>query len=503
MALRRAPPSANAAAAAQAAPQKPTGRRPAAATPRAKSLAAAQASATREATVAVFAHLTEGASPALRFVPAGLLRREATTLRQTPDRPPAQSFIYGLRYLERRDAFEVDPVALSLRDRAAVRGVALFPLPGLDEFGGIRDAAPDAWGRRVIEARLRVPANSLPEFTYLLEAGSDRVGALDVRPSIEAGPSPNAAGAVTSLPYLLQAAAAVEAGQEIPAHLLPYLAGASSAGGARPKASVRDERGVLWLAKFPARSDPFNMAVAEAATLELARRAGLQVPPLKVQTVAGQSVLLVKRFDRYVLDAGAAEQAPVRSPPEGRLPQISALTLLGCSEQESINKGYKQLAAAMREHLHPPGIVADCEELFARMVFNIFVSNDDDHLRNHAFLRTPTPRDPTLSAWRLSPLYDVVPRPMVAQERLLHLSVGHQGRLATLDNALSEHTAFIPHRPKAIAVLRRVWGAVREWKTCFEDMGATPALIQTMGAAIRRLEDVASAELAKGIRRGR
>ena len=420
-----------------------------------------------------------------------------------PGRAAAQSFTYGLRYLARSEAFEVDPRALSLRDRGAVRGAALFPLPGLDEFGGIRDAAPDAWGRRVIEAKLRVPANSLDEFTYLLEAGSDRVGALDVRESIEAGPG-TPAGALTSLPYLLQAAAAVEAGEEIPANLLPYLGGAPSAGGARPKASVRDEQGILWLAKFPSKGDVYDMAVVEGATLELARRAGMTVPPIRLHRVLGDSLLLIRRFDRYwaapgqIPDPGARahDTPPMRGWVEGRIPQVSGLTLVGRNEQESISTGYKDLAASIRECVHTSHIARDCEELFTRMVFNIFVTNDDDHLRNHAFLY-----DAALGGWRLSPLYDVVPRPMVAQERLLHLGVGSQGRLATLDNALSEHSAFIPDRPNALAVVRRVWGAVREWQVCFEEMGAGPQLVRTMGSAIRKLEDIASDELVKEVLR--
>ena len=105
------------------------------------------------------------------------------TLTEDGEKLLASTFAYGTRYLERPGALEVDPVSLSLRDKNAVRGKALFPPNNLSMFGGIRDAAPDAWGRRVIESRLKVPANSLPESTYLLHAGSQRVGALDIRPS--------------------------------------------------------------------------------------------------------------------------------------------------------------------------------------------------------------------------------------------------------------------------------------------------------------------------------
>jgi len=446
----------------------------------------------------VFAHVADPSEGRHHFVPAGLLDREtAAADRQTV------SFAYGTRYLKRPEALEVDPRALNLARARENPGMRWYPLPGVGEFGGIRDAAPDAWGRRVIEARLNAAPNSLDEFTYLLEAGSDRVGALDVRESLDAAPR-HAAGHLPSLPYLLQAAEAVEAGEPVPANLLPYLGGAPSAGGARPKASVRDERGTLWLAKFPARNDTFNMAIVEAGTLELARAAGLTVPPLRVIPVGDKPVLLIRRFDRYWAHDGQPlpamargyETEPREGFTEGRIHQVSALTLMACPEMDSVAKGYKDLAQAIREQVHPACIVRDNEELFARMVLNIFVTNDDDHLRNHAFSY-----DAQLQGWRLSPLYDVVPRPTVSRERRLHLSVGTQGKLATLDNAMSEFAAFVPDRPAALAVIRRVWAAVRGWKVIFEALGATAALIGTLEQAIRPLSHIASPELERELRR--
>jgi serine/threonine-protein kinase HipA len=448
--------------------------------------------------VTVFAHIPDQSEGRHQFVPAGLLDREKATAGQQ-----TMSFAYGTRYLKRPEAFEVDPRALSLARAREHLGERWYPLPDVGEFGGIRDAAPDAWGRRVIEARLNAAPNSLDELTYLLEAGSDRVGALDVRESLDASPR-NAAGNLLSLPYVLQAAAAVEEGEPIPANLLPYLGGAPSAGGARPKASVRDEQGVLWLAKLPASSDAYNMAILEAGTLELARAAGLTVPPVQVISVGDSPVLLIRRFDRYWAPAGTPlptlkrgyETGPHAGFSEGRIPQVSALTLMGCPEMDSIAKGYKDLTQTIREQVHPTCIARDNEELFARMVLNIFMTNDDDHLRNHAFSY-----DSQLQGWRLSPLYDVVPRPSVAQERRLQLSVGAQGKLATLDNAMSEFAAFVPDRPSALAVIRRVWGAVRGWKNIYEALGATPALIRILEQAIRSVSDIASATLERELRR--
>jgi serine/threonine-protein kinase HipA len=461
--------------------------------------------ATRQ--VYVFARL--GGTHTGRFAPAGRL-----SLLESPGSPTlASEFSYGTRYLDNPDSFEVDPVSLSLGNREYRKNTVLAPANGLPEFGGIRDAAPDAWGRRVIEARLRKPVNSLRESDYLLEAGSDRVGALDARESLDS-PTSRLASEKRSLEYILEAAERIEAGEPVPANLMDMLGGVPSAGGARPKASVRDIDGSLWLAKFPARNDAFNVGKAEQCTLELARLAGLTVPAIQYLEIANRPVMLVRRFDRYWLTGSALpalerrlhDTAPTQNAEEYRLPFISGLTLLGCPETDSPLKGYADLAGAMRRHLAISQIAADCEELFARMVFNIFTSNDDDHLRNHGFVLDPRLAEPSNatggahSGWRLSPLYDVVPRPGISRERTLHLQVGAQGKVATLDNALTHFAAFVPEPATALAVIRRVWGEVRQWKTVFEATGADGTLIDQLSSAFRELEDIASPELVKRIR---
>ena len=437
-----------------------------------------------------------------RFVPAGRL-----TLTETPSPNPAarelaSEFAYGTRYLERPDSFELDPSSLSLMDRQSVRGKLLFPANGLSEFGGLRDAAPDAWGRRVIEARRKVPANTLSEADYLLEAGSDRVGALDLREDLTSPARPSASD-LNSLQYLLQAAECVEEGLPVPANLIDLLGAGPSAGGARPKATVRDDEGGLWLAKFPARSDTFDVACAEACTLELARRCDLSVPEVRLLDIGRRSVMLIRRFDRYWAPESQYPAAgplhdtrPAEHLTESRVPFVSGLTMVGCAEFESPLKAYADLARAIRQRCHPDHIARDQEELYARMVFNIFVSNDDDHLRNHGFIR-----DPRVGGWQLSPLYDVVPRPGIAFERRLHLDVGAQGKAATLDNALTHFPAFVSNRGRALKIMHRVWAEVRQWKTVFESRGADGRLIDQLSSAFRTLEDIASAGLARELRR--
>lgn len=457
--------------------------------------------ARKKTEVFVFSHVAEDAGG--RFVPAGVLGLTETAGANVQNRELASEFTYGTKYLERKEAYELDPVSLSLADRAAVKEKRLFPVNGLAEFGGIRDAAPDAWGRRVIEAQRKAPANSLLEVEYLLHAGGDRVGALDVREKLTT-PDSSSAGDLHSLQYVLQAAEAVDQGAPVPASLEHFLGAGPSAGGARPKASVRDDDGALWLAKFPAKGDTFNVARAEACTLELARRCGLRVPEVRYMDVGARPVMLIRRFDRYWGQPGQAlpqgialhDTRPGAGKGERRLPFVSGLTLIACSEFESNTKAYADLGRAIHKYVHPGRIRANGEELFARMVLNIFVTNDDDHLRNHGFVR-----DPRLAGWVLSPLYDVVPRPVIASERQLHLGVGEQGKLATLDNALSHFAAFTPDRPTAIAIMRRVWGEVRQWKTCFEEQGAEGKLIDQLARAFRNLEDIASPQLQAQIRK--
>lgn len=411
----------------------------------------------------------------------------------------SSTFAYGLRYLQRPDALEVDPVSLSLRDRLGVRGKALFPPNNLPLFGGIRDAAPDAWGRRVIESRLKVPANSLPESAYLAHAGSQRVGALDIRPARDSAATPGF-GTWNNLEYLMEAAQRIDEGLPVPPQLEEIFAEGSALGGARPKATVRDEERVLWLAKFPSRSDALAVPVIEAATLRLAAAAGLTVPQVRLLQLGARPVMLIRRFDRYWAKAGQdapltedfRDTAPAYGLAEKRLGFVSALTLLACDELESPDKSYGDLAQAVRRYCHPSVIRDNNRELFERLVFNILVNNDDDHLRNHGFVW-----DARLPGWRLSPLYDVVPRASLAPERRLHLGVGPQGRSATLDNAFAGREMFTLSAEAAAASIARVWRTVREWRVYFEEYQVPAEQIEKVAAAFRHIDELATPALRK------
>ena len=213
---------------------------------------------------------------------------------------------------------------------------------------------------------------------------------------------------------------------------------------------------------------------------ELAGDAGLTIPLVDtIQLDKGHSVMLIERFDRIGV-AGALTRRHF----------ISALTLVGCPEQDSPQKNYADIADALRHHGAANRLAVDLEELFARMVFNILVTNDDDHLRNHGLLW-----DSEHAGWVLSPLYDVVPRPMHASDRFLHLGVGPQGRFATLTNAMGWAARFGLTHAKALTTIDRIWRIVREWKNRFEEYGVPAKEIDKVAAAFRHARDIGGSEL--------
>lgn len=190
--------------------------------------------------------------------------------------------------------------------------------------------------------------------------------------------------------------------------------------------------------------------------MRLAALCGLDVPELDLRRAFGRDNYLIRRFD------GRREGERL-----ARTPFASGLTMLGAHERDVGRHSYADVAGALRRHGAEPR--RDLRELFARMVFNILVTNDDDHLRNHAFLLTPR-------GWRLSPLYDVVPKPQVGLERALVLGVGPQGRAASLENALAGAHAFGLSPEPAAAIVANLAQIVRgEWSRLFEQAGVGAA----------------------------
>jgi serine/threonine-protein kinase HipA len=299
------------------------------------------------------------------------------------------------------------------------------------------------------------------EIDLILASGEHRVGALAFGPTPERperitpwgdGPAP---GEEFTLAELAEAAERAQHVDELDENLRALLAAGSSLGGARPKAATQiGDR--PWIAKFQKRGDSFPECRVELATMQLASECGLNVPALDFRCVLDRDIYLIERFDRV---------------PHGnwleRRPFASGLTMLGAHESEVSSYSYADLAGAIRQH--GTQVRADLHELFRRMVFNILVTNDDDHLRNHGFLFDGT-------GWRLSPLYDVVPKPQVGLERRLVLGVGPEGRNATIGNALAGAAVFDlgPGEASTITEELRVMVAAR-WQPLFEKAGLSPA----------------------------
>jgi len=293
-------------------------------------------------------------------------------------------FAYGQSYLARPDAVPLYAPELPLREGP------IEPRRDLLLAGCLRDASPDAWGRRVIMARrfgyLDSDADTaaLDELTYLLSSGSDRVGGLDFQSSAT---EYVARDETAELAELIGAAEAIEAGLPLSAALSEALTRGTSIGGARPKVTLLDQ-GRNLIAKLAATGDFYPVVKAEAVGMILARRAGLNVAACEVIRCAGRDVLLVERFDRTAI-------------PGQRRMMVSALTILAENEMGVRHASYPDLADAVRKMFTDS--TQDLRELFARMVFNVCIGNTDDHLRNHAAFWDG-------AQLALTPAYDLCPQ---------------------------------------------------------------------------------------------
>lgn len=315
------------------------------------------------------------------------------------------SFTYGRSYLARDDAIPLYEPELPLRPGR------LEPGQGLRIASCIRDAGPDAWGQRVILARraghldLAHDTGELDQLTYLLESGSDRIGALDFQPS-PADYQPR--GEVAQLEELQEAARAVEDGRLLSPPLAAALLRGTSIGGARPKVLI-EGNGRHLIAKMSSTSDPYPVVKAEAVGMELARRAGIDVPRTELITSLGRDVLLIERFDRTAV------------PGERRM-IVSGLTMLGLDEMMARYATYPDLADLIRSRFTNPR--RTLRELFTRIVFNICIGNNDDHARNHSAFW-----DGRMLA--LTPAYDLCPQVRSGQVSAQAMAIGRDGARAS------------------------------------------------------------------------
>ena len=371
-------------------------------------------------------------------------------------------FQYGRSYLARQNVPSLDPYNLPLSDRpqefTKLRGIP----------GALRDASPDAWGRRVIQAKLGLQEADLSEVDYLLNGPDDGAGNLRFGPSTKPPTAARAFNRTHQLRALTDATQTLEESGKLAHEVLEQLEPGTSMGGARPKVSIEDNN-TIWLAKLPEKNDKLNMQRIEYATLELARFAGLDVCETRLEKVGGRDALLLARFDRqWHPDAKAY----------ARFGMVSALTVLD-AEDGYLGRdrwSYLLLADELRRWSSHPE--KDRLELFRRMVFNAMVTNNDDHPRNHALLQVE-------GAWRLSPAYDIVPVPAMSKERRdLALQVGAFGRSASVYNLLSQPEVFGLSAQGARAEIDRMHEKVSHWQAIFKKYGVCEVDIVAIAPAM-------------------
>jgi serine/threonine-protein kinase HipA len=390
----------------------------------------------------------------LNTVAAALLKVE-----KLPDGTFVGRFRYGDRYLKRKDAVELDPFQLPLGDKAC----EFTKLKGIP--GAVRDAAPDAWGRCVIEHKLQRSPADLEEIDYLLHGPQDGAGYLSFGTKVQPQPPERPYNRTHQLADLVAAAEAIEDGKRVPEHILEQLEPGTSMGGARPKATIEDGNH-LWVGKFPEREDRWNLQRVEYATLELARRCGITVCNSRLESVAGKDVLMVERFDHQYTEGGYL-----------RFGLVSGLTMLDADEYyvDRERWSYPLLADRLRRWSEKPN--DDRIELFRRIIFNAAVTNNDDHPRNHAVRRTAR-------GWHLTPAYDLVPAPSISLERRdLAMTVGTYGRTASIYNLLSQCERFGITAEGAKKEIDAVVANVRTWRDHFRASGVSPKDIEYIAPA--------------------
>ena len=390
----------------------------------------------------------------LNTVPAALLRVE-----KLRDGTFVGRFRYGDRYLERSDAIAFDPFRLPL-GRTVHELTKLKGIPG-----AVRDAGPDAWGRRVIEHKLERSPGDLEEIDYLLHGPQDGAGYLSFGLKLEPPAPIRRYNQTHQLADLLEAAQAIEEGKQVPVHILEQLEPGTSMGGARPKATI-EHGDRLWVGKFPEKGDRFNLQRVEYATIELARRCGIAACNARLQPVGGRDVLMVERFDREYTEGGYL-----------RFGLVSGLTLLDADEDHVDRErwSYPLLADELRRWSEKPG--EDRVELFRRIVFNAAVTNNDDHPRNHALRRTAR-------GWRLTPAYDLVPAPLISVERRdLAMTIGTYGRTASFYNLLSQCDRFGLDIESARKEVEKIVAVIRNWRDHFRACGVSPEDIEHIAPA--------------------
>ncbi len=361
------------------------------------------------------------------------------------------SFEYDDNWLNSKYARSLDPNLLLF-------GGPQYPNSKHLNFGLFLDSAPDRWGRVLMRRREaqaareeKRPLTTLMESDYLLGVfDAYRMGALRFKLDLDRAflddNEEMAAPPWTKLRELEHASLQLEKSQS--EHAKDYnkwlkllIAPGGSLGGARPKANVIDEKGALWIAKFPSANDDLNIGAWEFLVYELAVMAKINVPKSQIKRfTAKHDTFLTKRFDRLG---------------EKRIQFASAMTMLNKQDGDGAEEGVSYLDIVDFLIQNGSNIEEDLEQLWRRIVFNICVSNTDDHLRNHGFLLTE-------KGWSLSPAYDINPS---ETGNGLKLNISQDDNSQDLELALEVAEYFRLNKSRAQKIITEVTKIVRQWKS--------------------------------------
>ncbi len=274
--------------------------------------------------------------------------------------------------------------------------------------------------------------------------------------------------------HIFQASRAVERGQETTEDLRYLQGGATSLGGMRTKCTMVDEDGWLSIGKFPSVGDSRSVTRGEVLALKLAGKAGIEAAPARIVALSDVPVAVIRRFDRD--DTG------------GRIPYQSATSLLQASREE--DRSYTEIADAIRSHGHVP--TQDVRELWRRLLFNLLITNVDDHLQNHGFLHVAH------GQWRLAPAFDINPFPDKERESQTWLSE-QDGPLTDVRMLLARASYFSLTHEEVLAVLADVYAAVATWRevALSPEVGLRAEELADFAPAFKHEQVAAAAELLK------
>ncbi len=379
------------------------------------------------------------------------------------------SFEYTTKWLKSEYTFMLDP-------ELQLYSGQFFPSNEKKNFGVFLDSCPDRWGRVLMNRREAALARkeerkpkSLVESDYLLGVyDCHRMGGLRFKLNENGNflndDSNMAAPPWVSLRELENASRKFEEDNIEDSEYLKWvdllIAPGASLGGARPKASVRDEKGQLWIAKFPSLNDDKNMGAWEMVVSELAAMADINLPTNEIaQFNSKYHTFMTKRFDRNNVGR--------------RIHFASAMTLLGLVDGSASDTGVSYLDLVTFISKHGSDVNADLEELWKRIVFNISIKNTDDHLRNHGFLLTE-------KGWKLSPAYDINPNEFGTG---LSLNISETDNALELELALSVHEYFRIEKINAGIIIKRVMSSVKNWKNVANKIGISNAEQERMRKA--------------------